>query len=129
MWRRCCGSRPNLINAGANGKMGISAKTTFRFVISTMSPRKKAQVAFASAVMLLFLSGLAAYGTITRLLGSEKWVIHTLEVRAAIGDIDSAFVRAGRARSGYVIAGTDDFLREFEDAAPEIPRKFQSCEI
>lgn len=90
-----------------------------------MSPRKKAQVAFASAVMLLFLSGLAAYGTITRLLGSEKWVIHTLEVRAALGDIDSAFVRAGRARSGYVIAGTDDFLKEFEAAAPEIPRKFQ----
>jgi signal transduction histidine kinase len=90
-----------------------------------MSPRKKAQVAFASAVMLLFLSGLAAYFTIDRLLKSERWVIHTLQVRAALGDIDSAFVRAGRARSGYVISGSDDFLREFEAAVPEIPRKFQ----
>jgi signal transduction histidine kinase len=90
-----------------------------------MSPRKKAQVAFASAVMLLFLSGLAAYFTINRLLESEKWVIHSLEVRAALGDIDSAFVMAGRARSGYVISGTDDFLREFEAAVPEIQRKLQ----
>lgn len=90
-----------------------------------MSPRKKAHVAFASAVMLLFLSGLATYFTINRLLESEKWVIHTLEVRAALGDIDSAFVRAGRARSAYVISGTDDFRREFEAAVPEIHRKFQ----
>jgi two-component system NarL family sensor kinase len=90
-----------------------------------MSPRKKAQVAFASAVMLLFLSGLATYFTISRLLESEKWVIHTLEVRATLGDIDSAFVRAGRARSAFVISGSDDFLREFEASVPEIPGKFQ----
>ncbi|MGA8538794.1 MAG: CHASE3 domain-containing protein [Terriglobales bacterium] len=90
-----------------------------------MSPRKKAQVAFASAVMLLFLSGLATYFTIDRLLESEKWVIHTLEVRAALGDIDSAFVRAGRARSAFVISGSNDFLREFEASVPEIPRRFQ----
>jgi signal transduction histidine kinase len=90
-----------------------------------MAPRKKAQVAFASAVMLLFLSGLAAYATINRLLQSEKWVVHTLEVKSAIGDIDLAFVRAGRARSAYVISGNDDFQREFEAAVPEIPGKLQ----
>jgi CHASE3 domain sensor protein len=90
-----------------------------------MAPRKKAQVAFASAVMLLFLSGLAAYAAINRLLLSEKWVVHTLEVKSAIGDIDLAFVRAGRARSAYVISGNDDVLREFEAAVPEIPAKLQ----
>jgi signal transduction histidine kinase len=90
-----------------------------------MAPRKKAQVAFASAVMLLLLSGLAAYVTINRLLQSERWVVHTLEVKSAIGDIDLAFVRAGRARSGYVISGNDDFLRQFEAAVPEIPGKLQ----
>jgi CHASE3 domain sensor protein len=90
-----------------------------------MAPRKKAQLAFASAVMLLFLSGLAAYATINRLLQSEKWVVHTLEVKTAIGDIDLAFVRAGRARSGYVLSGNEDFLKEFEAAVPEIPGKLQ----
>jgi signal transduction histidine kinase len=90
-----------------------------------MSPRKKAQAAFASAVVLLFLSGLAAYLTINRLLESEKLVIHTLEIRAALGDVDSAVLRAGRARSGYVMSGTDDFLNEFEAALSEIPRSIQ----
>jgi signal transduction histidine kinase len=91
-----------------------------------MSPRKKAHLAFASALMLLFLSAMATYFTINRLLASEKWLIHSLEVKAALGDIDSAFIMAGRARSGYVISGNDDFLKEFDAAVPEIPKKFQN---
>ncbi len=90
-----------------------------------MAPRKKAQVAFASAVMLLFLGGLATYATINRLLQSERRVVHTLKVKTAIGDIDLAYVRAGRARSAYVLSGNEDFLKEFEAAAPNIPRKLQ----
>ena len=90
-----------------------------------MSPRKKAQAAFASALMLLFLSGLATYFATARLLESEKWVIHTHEVRGAIGDIDSAVLRAGRARSGYVFSQTDDFMSQFEAAVSEIPANLQ----
>ncbi len=91
-----------------------------------MGPRKKAQVAFASAVMMLLLSALAAYVAIDRLLVSEKWVNHSLEVRVALGDIDSAYVKAGRARSGYIISGNSDFLTQFEEAVPEIPRKLSN---
>jgi signal transduction histidine kinase len=90
-----------------------------------MSPRKKAQVAFASALMLLFLSGLATYFATTRLLESERWVAHTHEVRGAIGDIDSAVLRAGRARSGYVLSGSDDFSNQFEAAVADIPPGLQ----
>jgi signal transduction histidine kinase len=90
-----------------------------------MSPRKKAQAAFASALSLLFLGGLATYFAITRLSESEKWVVHTHEVRAAIGDIDSALSRAGRARSGYINENTADFLSEFETAVADIPPTFQ----
>jgi signal transduction histidine kinase len=86
-----------------------------------MSPRKKAQAAFASAVVLLFLSALATYFAMTRLLESEKWVIHTHEVQAALGDIDSAVLRAGRARSAYMISGGADFLAQFDVAALDIP--------
>jgi signal transduction histidine kinase len=90
-----------------------------------MSPRKKAQAAFASALLLLFLSGLATYFAITRLLASEQWVVHTHEVRVAIGEIDSAVSRAGRARGGYVLEGDDDFLNQFEAAVLEIPPIFR----
>jgi CHASE3 domain sensor protein len=71
------------------------------------------------------LSGLATYLATARLLESEKWVIHTYEVRAAIGDIDSAVLRAGRARSGCVISGTGDFLSQFEAAVSELPLSLQ----
>ena len=91
-----------------------------------MSPRKKAQAAFASALMLLFLSGLATYFATTRLLESERWVVHTHEVRAAVGDIDSALSRAGRARSAYVLDGGDDFLNQFQAALADIPSSLHS---
>jgi signal transduction histidine kinase len=90
-----------------------------------MSPRKKAQAAFASAVLLLLLSGLAGYFSIDRLMQSERWVIHTYEVRNALGDLDWAVLRAGRARSGYVNSGSGDFLNQFEGAVAEIPVRLQ----
>lgn len=91
----------------------------------TMAPRKKAQVAFLSAVVLLFLSGLFTYFVVARLMASEKWEVHSIEVRAALGDIDSAIANAGRARSGYMISQTDDFLNQFDKAVPEISNRFQ----
>jgi signal transduction histidine kinase len=94
-----------------------------------MSPRKKAQAAFASALLLLFLSGLATYFATVHLLESERWVIHTHEVKEIIGDIDSALLRAGRGRTGYVVSGNsgaEDFLAQFEAASSEIPRLLQN---
>jgi signal transduction histidine kinase len=87
-----------------------------------MSPRKKAQAAFASAVLLMLLSALAGYFSITRLRESEKWVIHSYEVRSALGDIDWATLRAGRARMGYLNTQGAEFLSEFDAAASEIPQ-------
>ncbi len=85
-----------------------------------MSPRKKAQTAFASALLLLFLSAVAGYFSITRLRESEEWVIHTYEVRNALGDIDWAVLRAGRARTGYVTTQSVDYLNQFDAAVSEI---------
>jgi signal transduction histidine kinase len=90
-----------------------------------MPPRKKARAAFASALLLLFLSGFAGYLIIHRLLESEKWVIHTHEVRETLGDIDSAVLRAGRARSGYVSSGAEDFPIQFETAVSDASRALQ----
>jgi signal transduction histidine kinase len=90
-----------------------------------MPPRKKAQITFASAVILLCLSGLATYFTIVRLMESEKWLVHTYEVQAALGNLDSAAVDAGRARSGYVVTGSADFLSNFEAAGPAIYQALQ----
>lgn len=87
-----------------------------------MPPRQKAQAAFASAVLLMLLSALAGYFSITRLRESEKWVIHSYEVRSALGDIDWATLRAGRARMGYLNTQGAEFLSEFDAAVAEIPQ-------
>jgi signal transduction histidine kinase len=91
----------------------------------TMSGRKKAQAAFASAVMLLLLNAVATYLAITRLEQSETWVIHTHEVRAALGDVDSAVLRAGRARTAYANSEVADFANQFDAAAVEVPLALQ----
>jgi signal transduction histidine kinase len=91
-----------------------------------MPPRKRAHVAFASAVILLFLSGVATYLTIVRLLESENWVVHSYEVQAALGNVDSAVVGVGRACSGYVITGGADFLNTFELALPMVSQALQN---
>jgi signal transduction histidine kinase len=90
-----------------------------------MPPRKRAQVTFASAVVLLFLSGLATYLTIVRLLESQKWVVHSHEVQAALGNVDSLALDAGRARSGYALTGNADFLSKFETAVLHIDQALQ----
>jgi signal transduction histidine kinase len=90
-----------------------------------MSPRKKAQVAFASAVVLLCLSAFATFLTIVRLIESEKWVVHSYQVQATLGNVNSAAVDAGRARSAYVITGDADFLNNFEAALPAMDQAVQ----
>jgi CHASE3 domain sensor protein len=90
-----------------------------------MPPSKKAQVAFASAVILLCLSGLATYLTIVRLLDSEKWFVHSHQVQAALGNVDSAAAEAGRARSGYAITEGADFLSNFQAAVPKVNQALQ----
>ena len=88
-----------------------------------MTPsRNKAQAAFVSAVLLLFLSALAGFFSIRRLLETQHSVIHTHEVRSALADLDSAMLRMGRARASYLTFETDDFLTQFEASVPEIPR-------
>src|ERR1700678_3608939 len=90
-----------------------------------MSPRKKAQAAFASALLLLFFGGLATRFATTRLLQSEDWVIHTHEVRATLGDIDAAMLGEGSARSDCIFSRKNEFLNQFDASVVELPLSLQ----
>jgi len=91
-----------------------------------MSPRKKAQAAFISALVLLFLGGIAAYISINQLLKTQEWVSRSRQAQAAIGEVEFASVRFGRARMGYVNTGKPEFLSEFnaslEDVEPSLQK-------
>jgi CHASE3 domain sensor protein len=85
-----------------------------------MYPRKKAQVAFASAVAVLLLSAIAAYVTIVRLRDSASWVIHTYQVESALGELDTSVAVVTRSRTGYTLSGDEGLIRNFETAVPRV---------
>ncbi len=92
---------------------------------SSMSPRKNAQVAFASAVAVLLLSAIAAYVTIARLRESASWVVHSYQVETTLGEIDSSIARLARARNGYASTGNEALLAGFDAGVPEVHQKLQ----
>ncbi len=83
------------------------------------------QVAFGSAVMLLVLSGLAAYDATVRLRTAQRWVSHTRDVQSALGDLNNTSSRAGRARTRYIDTGDESFFQDYESAAGEIRPKLK----
>jgi signal transduction histidine kinase len=73
-----------------------------------------AKLAFGSAVVLLFLSGLASVFTFANLQRSERRVDHSHTVQITLAKLASAAARAGRARMGYVLTRSEKFLPEYE---------------
>ena len=86
------------------------------------------KVAFASAVILLLLSGLAAYDAVVRLRGAQQWVSHTRDVQSALSDLNNVSTRAGRARTRYVDTGEETFLQDYQTAVADIPSKLKQLE-
>lgn len=74
---------------------------------------------------MLFLSAIAAYVTIDHLEDSQRWVSHTYQVQAVLGEIDAAVSKAARAKNGYVSTGNDALLGSFETTIPEVREKLQ----
>jgi len=83
------------------------------------------QLVFGSALILLLLSGLAAYDAVVRLRAAQKWVSHTHDVQSALGDLNSVGSRAGRARTRYVDTGDESFFQDYQTAAAEVSSKLQ----
>jgi len=93
-----------------------------------VSQRTRTQLAFGTAVILLLLSGMAAYFTVVRLRTAQRWVSHTRDVQSSLADISNISNRAGRARTRYVDSGNETFFDEYQAAAGEIPRKLKLVE-
>jgi signal transduction histidine kinase len=86
------------------------------------------KLAFASAVILLLLSGLAAYDAVVRLRSAQKWVSHTRDVQSGLSDLNNVSTRAGRARTRYVDTGEETFLQDYQTAVADIPPKLKQLE-
>jgi signal transduction histidine kinase len=88
---------------------------------TNMPPRAKAHILFYSAIILLFVGGLATFLTISELLSAQQWVAHTREVQFALSRVNTAISRAGRTRTEYVDSGNPSQLQEHQLALTQIP--------
>jgi signal transduction histidine kinase len=88
-----------------------------------MPSRKKARLAFASALSLLLICGTAATITIVQLIKSAKWIAHTYDVQVSLGDIQTSFSLATRARANYLNSGDASFLPQYDAAKTHVHRR------
>jgi signal transduction histidine kinase len=78
-----------------------------------MPSRKKARLAFLSALILLFGCGLAATIAISRFLRAAKWAAHSYEVQVALGDLQTSLSNAARTRTVYLNSGDETTLEAY----------------
>src|SRR6202046_458996 len=78
-----------------------------------MLPRKRAKLAFATAVALMVAGGLGAAATVVRLLKSAEWITHTYEVKLAVDKEELLLSEAARARLNYVNSGNESYVGAF----------------
>ena len=81
--------------------------------VQSIPSRKKARLAFLSALILLFGCGIAASVTIWRFLRAAKWAAHSYEVQVSLGDLQTSLSNAARARTVYLNSGDETTLAEY----------------
>ena len=85
-----------------------------------MSSRKKAKIAFASALILLLLCGIASMAAISRFSDSSQWVMHTYQIQVASAAIENTLSDAARFRLSYITWGDPAFIEQFKQARDEV---------
>ncbi len=81
-----------------------------------MPSRKRAKIAFATALVLLLLCGVASLVAISRFSDSSQWVMHTYQVQVATADVENALSDAARDRLSYITWGRQEFADQFSQA-------------
>src|ERR1700733_80645 len=81
-----------------------------------MLPRKRAKLAFATALALMVAGGVGAAVIVVRLLKSAEWITHTYEVKLAVGKEESLLTEAARGRLSYVSSGNEAYVGTFDSA-------------
>lgn len=86
-----------------------------------MTPRARAGRLFRFAITLLVFSGLASYISFSFFRASERWVAHTQEVRAAVGDFEATINQAARVRLNYLLSGDEAELGRYRQSLAQVP--------
>jgi signal transduction histidine kinase len=88
--------------------------------MSSQSSRKKAKKAFASALILLLLCGIASLAAISRFSDSSQWVMHTYQVQVASAAVENALSDSARYRLSYITWGDPAFIEQYQQSKNEV---------
>jgi signal transduction histidine kinase len=86
-----------------------------------LSPRKKAAIAFVSALVLLTIGAIATAISIWNLLNSVEWLAHSYDVEVALANVDSDLTEAARNRAVYVNTGDPSVADQFDATIQRVP--------
>ncbi|RZJ88689.1 MAG: hypothetical protein EOO20_13000 [Chryseobacterium sp.] len=77
-------------------------------------------LSFSISVLILLISSVASYFSITRLLESEQWVSHTYQVIDRLDFIISRMKDAETGQRGYLLTGDKVFLEPYSGSMQEV---------
>jgi PAS domain S-box-containing protein len=78
-----------------------------------LSLRNKINIPIGLALAILAIVGVVSYQSVTRLDDSANWVDHTHEVLGTIEAVKANIEDAKSSQRGYIISGSDDYLRSY----------------
>ena len=84
-----------------------------------------AKAIFLSAIVLLCSCAVATYFSFSYLKKSDAWLVHTQEVRAAVGELEAALNHGARLRMSYLTTGDEADLAEFRTVVVQIQQQMK----
>jgi signal transduction histidine kinase/CheY-like chemotaxis protein/CHASE3 domain sensor protein len=91
--------------------------------------RRNLLVSTGVSMLILIVSSVASFLSISNLLESTKWVNHTQEVIYNLNEGRSVMVEAQSGMRGYLVTGREDFLDRFSSAEEDMDRYIQELEV
>jgi len=89
-----------------------------------MTQQAKMKALFFSVLAFLSLCAIATYLSFLSSRTGERWVSHTHEVRATIGDVEAAVNAAARFRTTYLMSGSPSDLSNYQAATAKALEEF-----
>ena len=85
--------------------------------------KRNIQIGLGLSLLVLIISSVASYISITSLLNSSKLVNHTTEVIQELNDLMFTMKDAETAQRGYLLSGDEDYLNRYNGVSERITLK------
>jgi signal transduction histidine kinase/DNA-binding response OmpR family regulator/CHASE3 domain sensor protein len=86
------------------------------------SLRRNLLILYGISFLLLIISAVASYSSITNLLSSQKNVEHTNFILSKLDSVISVLKDAETGQRGFLLTGDDDFLQPYNNSIPKAHR-------